>query len=69
MVEGTTKVVAFITPNFVYIGVFQLAEKYWAPHVPHDEQPFDPSVVEDIYMQDIRGSKYVLSLRKKVWLC
>lgn len=38
--------------------ITQLAEKYWAPHTVEHHLPFDAEVVEDIYMQDIRGSNY-----------
>lgn len=37
--------------------LFQLAEKYWAPHSVEKHLDFDPDVIEDIYMKDIRGSK------------
>ncbi|ENN70799.1 hypothetical protein YQE_12464, partial [Dendroctonus ponderosae] len=36
----------------------QLAEKYWAPHSEQKHEQFNPDVIEDIYMQDIRGSNF-----------
>ncbi|XP_066245723.1 RNA helicase aquarius [Euwallacea similis] len=38
--------------------ITQLAEKYWAPHAAAQHTSFDPEVIEDVYMQDIRGSNY-----------
>lgn len=38
--------------------ITQLAEKYWAPHAIEKHLEFDSSVVEDIYLQDIRGSNF-----------
>lgn len=49
--------------NYIYtyfsncMLLFQLAEKYWAPQSAETHVQFDPDVIEDIYMQDIRGSK------------
>lgn len=48
---------AYLLLNKIYKCIFQLAEKYWAPHTMQNHLPFDPNVVEDIYMVDIRGSK------------
>ncbi|KAL1512806.1 hypothetical protein ABEB36_002332 [Hypothenemus hampei] len=38
--------------------ITQLAEKYWAPHSTKKHGEFNSDVVEDIYMQDIRGSNF-----------
>ncbi|CAH1983375.1 unnamed protein product [Acanthoscelides obtectus] len=38
--------------------ITELAEKYWAPHSKEKHLDFDPNVIEDIYMQDIRGSNF-----------
>ncbi|CAG9762602.1 unnamed protein product [Ceutorhynchus assimilis] len=40
--------------------ITQLAEKYWAPHSAEKHVAFDPNVIEDIYMQDIRGSNFAI---------
>lgn len=52
----------FVVNHKCYNQVLQLAEKYWAPHTMDSHLEFDPDVVEDIYMVDIRGSKYVAPL-------
>ncbi|XP_057663610.1 RNA helicase aquarius [Diorhabda carinulata] len=38
--------------------ITELAEKYWAPHSVEEHLEFDPDVIEDIYMQDIRGCNF-----------
>ncbi|KAJ3647430.1 hypothetical protein Zmor_019309 [Zophobas morio] len=58
MLEGTTKVVAPTVEQINADRITELADKYWAPNTTHNEESFDSSVVEDIYMQDIRGSNF-----------
>ncbi|XP_022909695.2 RNA helicase aquarius isoform X1 [Onthophagus taurus] len=38
--------------------ITQLADKYWAPHTLDNHVDFNPNVIEDIYLQDIRGSNF-----------
>ncbi|KAF2905333.1 hypothetical protein ILUMI_00835 [Ignelater luminosus] len=59
---GTQEVPArIIAPTVEQLNadrITQLAEKYWAPHSSENHVPFDPEIIEDIYMQDIRGSNF-----------
>nr|CAI5820358.1 unnamed protein product [Callosobruchus analis]CAI5821137.1 unnamed protein product [Callosobruchus analis] len=38
--------------------ITELAEKYWAPHSKDKHRDYDPDIIEDIYMQDVRGSNF-----------
>lgn len=59
--DRITEVVFYFTylkpRNKSFLLALQLADKYWAPHSTQKQLKFDPAVVEDIYLQDIRGSK------------
>lgn len=42
----------------LYKKIFlQLAEKFWAPHSRQSHVTYDPQIIEDIYVQEIFGSK------------
>ncbi|XP_030764098.1 RNA helicase aquarius [Sitophilus oryzae] len=52
---------SIVTPTVQQIQtdrITQLAEKYWAPHTVENHFEFEPNVIEDIYMTDIRGSNF-----------
>ncbi|KAJ8928414.1 hypothetical protein NQ314_019003 [Rhamnusium bicolor] len=58
---GTSGQNTVITPTVEQIisdRITQLAEKYWAPHSKEKHLEYDPNIIEDIYMQDIRGSNF-----------
>ncbi|KAJ8958746.1 hypothetical protein NQ318_016474 [Aromia moschata] len=55
---GQNTVIAPTVQQFISDRITQLAEKYWAPHTQDKHLDFDPDVIEDIYMQDIRGSNF-----------
>ncbi|KAG5894903.1 hypothetical protein JTB14_030608 [Gonioctena quinquepunctata] len=58
---GTAENSSIIAPTVQQIisdRITELAEKYWAPHSKQKHLPYDPDVIEDIYMQDIRGSNF-----------
>ncbi|BET02370.1 Aquarius homolog (Mouse) [Nesidiocoris tenuis] len=38
--------------------ITQLAQDYWAPHPVKKQKPFDPAIVELIYTQEIKGTKF-----------
>ncbi|XP_046401770.1 RNA helicase aquarius isoform X1 [Ischnura elegans] len=40
--------------------ITQLANQYWAPHTSENHLPFDHKIVEDIYVQEIRGSSFAI---------
>ncbi|XP_076638535.1 RNA helicase aquarius isoform X1 [Colletes latitarsis] len=46
--------------------ITQLANKYWAPHTTDSHLPFNPQIVEDIYVQEICASKF--SIRRIMML-
>ncbi|KAG7202601.1 hypothetical protein KM043_009791 [Ampulex compressa] len=46
--------------------ITQLANKYWAPHTTDTHLPFNPQIVEDIYVQEICASKF--SIRRIMML-
>ncbi|XP_063985951.1 RNA helicase aquarius [Diachasmimorpha longicaudata] len=46
--------------------ITQLANKYWAPHTTDSHFPFDPKIVEEIYIQEICASKF--SIRRIMML-
>nr|XP_034177201.1 RNA helicase aquarius [Osmia lignaria]XP_034177203.1 RNA helicase aquarius [Osmia lignaria] len=46
--------------------ITQLANKYWAPHTMDSHLPFNPQIVEDIYVQEICASKF--SIRRIMML-
>ncbi|XP_018567368.1 intron-binding protein aquarius isoform X2 [Anoplophora glabripennis] len=58
---GTTAQSTVVAPTVQQIisdRITQLADKYWAPNSLEQHVDFDPEVIEDIYMQDIRGSNF-----------
>lgn len=55
--ESST-VVAPTVQQIIADRITELAEKYWAPHSIDKHLEFNPDVIEDIYMQDIRGSNF-----------
>lgn len=38
--------------------ITQLAVDYWAPHSKKPLKPFNPSIIELIYTQEIKGTKF-----------
>ncbi|XP_031327645.1 RNA helicase aquarius-like [Photinus pyralis] len=58
MDEPVVRIVAPTVEQLNADRITELAEKYWAPHSVSDHLPFDSNVVEDIYLQDIRGSNF-----------
>ncbi|XP_008195128.2 RNA helicase aquarius [Tribolium castaneum] len=58
MADNTTKVVAPTVEQINADRITEFAEKYWAPHSAQNQQPFDSQIVDDIYLQDIRGSNF-----------
>ncbi|KAJ8912547.1 hypothetical protein NQ315_006618 [Exocentrus adspersus] len=59
--SGTAAQSTTTTPTVQQIisdRITQLAEKYWSPNSQEQHLAFDPDVIEDIYMQDIRGSNF-----------
>ncbi|KAK2580206.1 hypothetical protein KPH14_012466 [Odynerus spinipes] len=46
--------------------ITQLANKYWAPHTTDIHLPFNPQIVDDIYVQEICASKF--SIRRIMML-
>ncbi|XP_045466067.1 RNA helicase aquarius [Harmonia axyridis] len=65
MEENIKKVVAPTVEQINADRIMHLATKYWAPH-SQEKLPFDPEVIDNIYIEDIRGSNY--STRKIIIL-
>ena len=40
--------------------LYQVASKYWAPQTSGNHSEFDAEIVDQIYMQEIRGSKFTI---------
>ncbi|XP_072391042.1 RNA helicase aquarius isoform X1 [Diabrotica undecimpunctata] len=58
---GKTDLNVGVAPTVQQINadrITELADKYWAPHSIENHLKYDPDVIEDIYMQDIRGSNF-----------
>lgn len=58
MNETSVRVVAPTVEQLNADRITELAENYWAPHSVLNHLPFDSNIIEDIYMQDIRGSNF-----------
>uniref|UniRef100_T1J5U4 RNA helicase aquarius n=1 Tax=Strigamia maritima TaxID=126957 RepID=T1J5U4_STRMM len=58
MTGGKSKLSAPTVEQITGDKITELSDKYWAHHIKKEKVVFDPNVVDEIYLSEIRGSSF-----------